>query len=1139
VPQQLQKERFSASMNDWPHSISDIKPDQRVEYGRLKNGLRYAILPVPDIDGTVSIQMNVSVGFRDEPENLYGIAHLLEHMAFRSTVGKGEDSVVHHLQSEGVAFGYDLNGFTSNENTYYLINLASAKGSKVSEALESLSQMVISPAITAPSLESEKKVVLAELKQRDTRRARSNMDYLRFTYPNRVRYEVAGAGTPESLDSITLDDVEKFYASHYTPDNSFLVIAGGVDLKRTKRKISHLFSDWSKNTVAPKEPPHPSHDVDFSEFPSEKHFIEDGARTSLSFIQNTASTLQNDTQAVRQKIFAERMANSIIRSRLKPRIEAEKQVNWINLYKSRFEEYDISSVKFGAKDYAKAASLFEEERLKALKFGFTKAEIDFELEKEFAALSEASKQPETIKAWSEASQLRVSYSVGDVYTNAAQKLTQFETFSRDLTAHDYHMAAQEMWDDFNPRYWTTSRSDNMKQRLAKAREAIDDMATTDIAKPVDKIAEFSLDNGLTEGRVKSRDIFTKNKIHRLLFENGSRLNYLRRKTEKDNIEIKLIFKGDFEAYRSLYSAIQEQSVAFSRADIKGVTKSKMDRRFVGQKTDFSLSMSDKNLILYAQTQPSDLDDTLDLITAFILDIDILSEDQKQKTSNQESNTRAYSNQSPLVTGLLKIPYIYSGREDAFASKAGGQYINTNDTLNTLEAIIKHGRIEVGVVGDFEPTMLIDSFANSLGALPKRSQKNVKADTERSNIHIEPAVTSFQHLGSDEQMAVFYCWPISITHHKTKQVIHRLSTQIIKNRIMKTFREDLGLTYSPHKFSYVNRAFPEFQYSCFYFQITPKDEMKVHETFKQLLEKLRTSPITKKELTRARKPMLSSSRRNLHFNKFLVSSVASAYSSPEMYKTDQTYISRLKKISLKNINAYVSKNFKPLESHIFRVETKGQKWERTTSDSLGYDAKSAEVGAILGKAKSQYEFGKALLSDPDTDDKTRALSLLQKAAEQNYKPAHLTLGKYYEGRYYSNESQDFKKAAHHLKLSKNKKEGTFLLAELYFRNPNLFPDISDKDVVELYRVSAETGYSYAQQALANRYKDGSMIKRNLVTAYKWALLSQSTKNGLFKGVVKNKDNSFLHRFQKDLTQVEKDLAIEQAADWINHFDDKLD
>jgi hypothetical protein len=32
---------------------------------------------------------------------------------------------------------------------------------------------------------------------------------------------------------------------------------------------------------------------------------------------------------------------------------------------------------------------------------------------------------------------------------------------------------------------------------------------------------------------------------------------------------------------------------------------------------------------------------------------------------------------------------------------------------------------------------------------------------------------------------------------------------------------------------------------------------------------------------------------------------------------------------------------------------------------------------------------------------------------------------------------------------------------------------------------------------------------------------------------------LHRFQKDLTQVEKDLAIEQAADWINHFDDKLD
>ena len=71
---------FSPETHDWPHSISDIPHDPRVTYGRLDNGFRYAILPVPDKKGVTSFHLNIAAGWIDESESAYGVAHVLEHI---------------------------------------------------------------------------------------------------------------------------------------------------------------------------------------------------------------------------------------------------------------------------------------------------------------------------------------------------------------------------------------------------------------------------------------------------------------------------------------------------------------------------------------------------------------------------------------------------------------------------------------------------------------------------------------------------------------------------------------------------------------------------------------------------------------------------------------------------------------------------------------------------------------------------------------------------------------------------------------------------------------------------------------------------------------------------------------------------
>ncbi|WP_051279385.1 DUF3857 domain-containing protein [Hellea balneolensis] len=177
----------------------------------------------------------------------------------------------------------------------------------------------------------------------------------------------------------------------------------------------------------------------------------------------------------------------------------------------------------------------------------------------------------------------------------------------------------------------------------------------------------------------------------------------------------------------------------------------------------------------------------------------------------------------------------------------------------------------------------------------------------------------------------------------------------------------------------------------------------------------------------------------------------------------------------------------------------------------------EAEAKTGDVSAQYKLGKFLQKGQIYNTPEDALEWLEKAAEQGHKKANFELG-----RHYALQETDLKKAAKYLKTSEDKKEGIFLLADIYFRNPELFPDISDARIMELYRLSSDNDSLHAHRALAQRYKDGSMIKRDEVEALKWAFIA----NGF--------DTGSNFRFKSDLSEKEVNEARNRAQEWINTF-----
>ena len=360
------------------------------------------------------------------------------------------------------------------------------------------------------------------------------------------------------------------------------------------------------------------------------------------------------------------------------------------------------------------------------------------------------------------------------------------------------------------------------------------------------------------------------------------------------------------------------------------------------------------------------------------------------------------------------------------------------------------------------------------------------------------------------MAVFYCWPKDADDNVEEEFMSTLGAKVFQNRLVERFRQDLGVTYSPQTVGHSNPVFSNFSYDCFAVQIAPKDEEKVHKNLQSVIEKLITQPITKTELIRAREPVSSLFKRYLNSNKMTAPVTAIAFSRPEALDEHRTIISALDKIQLKTLNSVLSKRYDRSKLHVFRVQHYQNK--------AALKANTLKVKSAMGDVPAQVEFGKILKRSSKEADQDAALELFKNAANQGNLEAHFQMGKYN-----ALSGADPKLAVKHLELANEPKEGAYLLGNLYFKNPIIFPDVTDDRIMELFTLSAESGYAFGQSSLAQRYKDGSLTKRNEVEALKWALIS--------RGKNMNMNSTYIKGFKKNLSDKDQKKAQKAAQTWM--------
>ena len=191
----------------------------------LDNGLRILVNEVPQ-SRSVCVGVWTRVGSRDDPEACPGLAHFLEHLAFKGSETRDASMISEQID----AVGGHLNAATGKEATFYY---AEVPADGLPTAIDVLADLACRPRFTAEHIELERNVVLEEIRGHEDD-------------PEQVAYDLFAAGlwsdshplarsvlgSREAIASVNRETIVTHHADFHRPDNMVLVACGAVDAQR-------------------------------------------------------------------------------------------------------------------------------------------------------------------------------------------------------------------------------------------------------------------------------------------------------------------------------------------------------------------------------------------------------------------------------------------------------------------------------------------------------------------------------------------------------------------------------------------------------------------------------------------------------------------------------------------------------------------------------------------------------------------------------------------------------------------------------------------------------------------------------------------------------------------------------------------
>ena len=844
----------------WNAETSDLEPDASIIYGRLPNGLRYAIRPNQRPQNQVLVRMTIDFGSAAEADDEQGLAHFIEHMAFNGSANVPEGEMVKMLERLGLSFGADTNASTGYTQTQYKLDLPKADPRLIERALFLMRETAGNISFNPASVDRERGIVLAERREREnfafqSGRAANNL-FLPNTYFS-TRYPI---GLSEIIETAPADRLKALYRTYYRPDRIKIIIVGPVDPVAIERELVSKFADWQVS--AP-----PLGDLDRCELDTTRgvsaaSFTHPEINEAIGVQQLLKDKPRPDTVERAMIELKMQIASAIISQRISRRSRSEDIPflgGGINFTLGICDNYAAVGFSAGGKDGSWRALLpFTEQAVRqAVQYGFDDNEVAEQIKRLDTSYENNAKAEGTEQSASIANAL-----VGldnDVYNSDAYRLLLWRQLRPFMTKAAVNaefakwfgqMTAPQIF--LSTKQTSGTSSDDILAAYAASR-------TVAVAAPVARQASaFAYTDFGPAGTVVADTVIPDLGIRTIRFANGVLLNLKKTDFEDNRVRYSLRIDGG-----QLHFAKDEAVLAWlmSGAYVSGglAAHDFEDLRslLAGTTVTPAFGVAEDYFGGTGAVAPVDLERQLQVMAAYT-----------KYPGYADSALRLFRRPLPEIFARLDatpgsalsiaMARIMTDNDPRFALAPleKVQAADFSQLKSALGDALIQNRIEIAIVGDLDETATIAAVARTFGTMPTRTGA---ADIAPQEASWSTASGNFDipHKGEANQLGWRRIWPTTGDRDQKLTQSMDLLARVVTLRLTHELREKLGATYGVQAGSEMSDIYRDRGAFSISTSGDPKDLAAIESAVDLVMAEIVKAPVDTDLFERARKPVLES------------------------------------------------------------------------------------------------------------------------------------------------------------------------------------------------------------------------------------------------------------------------------------------
>lgn len=868
-----------AAEKPWPIRAADLpEPDPRIVWGRLDNGLRWAVVPNATPPGGASLRLMVEVGSLDEREDERGLVHLLEHMAFRGSARIPPGELLPLLRSVGLSFGADTNARVDFETTVYMLEVPRASAEALDTALFVLAEIAGGLMIPEAELEAERGVVLAEARIRATPRQRLFEQSLAFRLPGTLVPHRLPIGEPEVIRTAPRARLVELYRRFYRPDRMIVAIAGDVDPAAVAERIAAHFAHLPRLEAPPRAI---ARTAPLPRGLAVRVAIEKGLPASLAVSFNRPFDPRPDSRALRAEALAEFVVTHALERRLE-RIAARPEAPFTSAGMATDSWRDIAEetilrAAIEPSRWAEALATLEQELRRLRSFGVLPEERAEALAVRRAALEDRIRTASTRSSRSLVETILRSARYERVLLAPEAERALFDALVEGIDEAALEAAIARLFSGSGPLIeLVLPEVPAMGEgAVAGAVEAAWRESERVAVDPPEAVAAVTLAYApaavpapiIERSRLEALDVTA------VQFAGGVRLDVKRTDFEAGTVRVAIRFgrgRLGLPLDKPGLDILLEE--AFLAGGLGRHSAEELGRFLADKRIRASFAIQEDALVLTIETAPQHLLTALVLARAQLEDPGLRADILPAWRRRLEAT---YRRLETVASAVLDGPLarLLNGGDPRFGlpERAEAEARTLAELRAWLAAEIASGPIDVAIVGDVDPEDAIDAVSRTLAHL---NASSVALPAPLPPATIPTGSVAFTHGGAADQALLLVYQQTTDGRDPRRALGLELLADVLRERVRTLVRERLGATYAPRVAHAASLVVPDRGRLVVQLDL-PVDRIdEIRPQLHALLEELRGRPIGAEELARVLEPRLARLTRLLASNGFWLDGVLS-------------------------------------------------------------------------------------------------------------------------------------------------------------------------------------------------------------------------------------------------------------------------